>query len=87
MSEDPKKFNILGVKAWQADPHADEELVPITITTSETYHMWWEQDGTAYEQRNDGPVTRRPDCDYGTPTGDLLVDPWIQEILKDKADG
>ena len=49
-----------------------------------SHGMRWEQDGTCYEQNNDGPWERRPDCDWGQPNGDLLFAPWIQEIVKEK---
>lgn len=45
----------------------------------------WDIDsGQCFEIVNGGPETRRPDCDFGTPTGDLLIEPWMQELLREE---
>ncbi len=63
-----------------------EELVPVKLLFGPSYSHWWNESGQCFEQTDDGPVTRRDDLDFGTPMGDLLVDPWIQTALKDKSD-
>lgn len=63
---------------------SEDEFVEMKMERVSSHGMRWERDGTCYEQVDDGPWERRPDCDWGTPTGDLLIDPWIQDILKEK---
>lgn len=41
----------------------------------------WDDAGQCYESVNDGPEQRRHDMDFGTPKGDLIMDPWIQDIV------
>lgn len=45
--------------------------------------MHWDKEGRCFEQVNNGPTERRPDLDYGTPNGDVLIDPWIQQALRE----
>ena len=48
----------------------------------------WNHDGSAESRQADGEIAKdqpwepRPDLAYGTPMGDLLIDPWIQDALK-----
>jgi len=77
------------MKLYTVDEHGqriecdDAELVPITLTHGASTHMWWENNGECWETMNDGPATRRPDLDWGTPTGDLLIAPWLQDVLRE----
>ena len=47
-----------------------------------SHGMRWDREGRCFETVNNGPETRRPDCDWGTPHGDLLIEPWVQEALR-----
>jgi len=47
-----------------------------------SFGMRWDDQGRAYQRTDDGPETRSPEFDFGTEAGDLLVDPWIQDILR-----
>lgn len=60
--------------------HKDYEVVQLTMTHSMS--MRWDLDGRCLERINDGPEQRRPDMDFGTPNGDLLIDPWIQDAVR-----
>lgn len=55
-----------------------------TLTRGPSRKMWWEKDGTCFEQIDDEPVKRRSDLDWGTPNGDLIVAPWMQKAITKK---
>jgi hypothetical protein len=48
----------------------------------------WTSDGVAETRTvtggKDSGWQRDPSMDYGTPMGDLIIDPWIQDALKGK---
>ncbi len=61
---------------------AGAELGDVMRFTSVSRHaMWWDDTGQCFEVIDDGPDTRRPECDFGTPTGDLIIDPWMQDAI------
>lgn len=53
-------------------------------TVEYSCHSRWDAEGHCLESVNGGPETRRPDMDFGTPLGDLLIDPWIQSLIKER---
>jgi len=55
---------------------------PVTLVNTRSHGLRWDHDGACWEQNNNGPWVRCPDRDWGTPMGDLLIDPWIQEAIK-----
>lgn len=61
--------------------HVGIKTVELVVTHSSG--MRWDKNGTCEQTVNGSPWERRPECDYGTPMGDLLVQPWIQNALKD----
>lgn len=42
----------------------------------------WDDAGRCFESTNNQPEQRRPDLDFGTPGGDSLIDPWMQDLIK-----
>lgn len=76
------KPNLLVIK----HPNGDEEVVGCRVTCSGWHGLEWSHDGTCRETSSEHPEpARRPDLDWGTPGGDLLIDPWMQDALKQKA--
>lgn len=55
------------------------DLMPVSSRA-----MRWDPDGHCWEQVDGGPWERRRDRDFGTAEGDLLIDPWIQEAIRDR---
>lgn len=54
----------------------------VQLKVAHSHGMQWDRKGRGFEWDGEGPKTRRPDCDFGTPPGDLLIDPWMQEALR-----
>jgi hypothetical protein len=59
----------------------DEVLVPITLMHEHGFSATWDDAGICRETLPDGSTVRRPDLDWGTQNGDLLIDPWIQDAM------
>lgn len=66
------------------EEHSGYEVVQLVTTHS--HGMRWDLDGRCFERFDNGPETRRPDMDFGTPNGDLLIDPWIQDCVRKAAE-
>ena len=56
----------------------------IELTVTDSYRTRWDHHGRCFERVNNGPEARRPDLDFGTPMGNLLIDPWLQNAIRDK---
>jgi hypothetical protein len=56
--------------------------VGLTLTGTQSDTLQWDAKGKCSESINGGRRHRRSDLDFGTRIGNLLVDPWVQDILR-----
>lgn len=63
---------------------------PITMVVTRSSQTRWDKHGRAYgrswnpSKERTPRMKRVPHMDFGTPTGDLIIDPWMQEALQGK---
>ena len=57
---------------------------PALLTLCSGYRntLQWDTCGKCSESVSEGPIHRRADLDFGTRIGDLLIDPWVQDMLR-----
>lgn len=71
------------MRATVTGPDGVVRELTLTVTSGYGVYGWWEANGECFERINDGIAYRRPDLDWGTTDGDLVVAPWIQALLKE----
>lgn len=55
----------------------------VTLSYGTGYSLRWDDAGHCSEQvGTKASRHRRADLDFGTPIGDLLIDPWVQDMLR-----
>ncbi len=52
------------------------------VKMGRSHSLKWTPNGQCLERYDDDEWIRREDLDFGTPNGDLIIDPWIQDALK-----